>query len=102
MTQFRYDTPDGSVWALDPDATHYLRTSAGILLATYPGTHAGTLTEEAHTAPYCYPAGDGWQRHGECTDRNGFTLWVWRRLWTLVMPDAGRNGNGKRGNGGAR
>ena len=100
-SEFRY-LSNGEVWALDPDAQHRLYTSAGITLAVYPGTHAGDIVEEAVTGRYCYPAGDGWVRFGECLDERGAECWKWRRRWTLVMPDAGRNGNGKRGNGGAR
>lgn len=101
MTQFQY-LNNGEVWALEPNAPHTLCTSAGVRLAVYPGTHAGNLVEYAVTARYCYPAGDGWVRHGECLDENGIECWRWRRDWMLVMPSAGRNGNGKRGNGGAR
>ncbi len=94
--EFRY-LSNGEVWALDPDAPHRLYTSAGIVLAVYPGTHAGHLVEEAITDRYCYPAGDGWARAGECLDENGLERWKWRREWMPVLRserNARRNGNG--------
>ena len=96
MTQFQY-LANGEVWALDPDAPHRLYTSVGITLAVYPGTHAGHLVEEAITDRYCYPAGDGWARAGECLDENGLERWKWRREWMPVLHSARgarRNGNG--------
>lgn len=82
--EFRY-LSNGEVWALDPDAPHRLYTSVGITLAVYPGTHAGHLVEEAITDRYCYPAGDGWARAGECLDENGLERWKWRREWMPVL-----------------